>query len=180
MRLHVPVALRWADLDAYGHVNNVAIVRLLEEARIAAFWRPPVAAGPPHAGPPHAGPPQAGAAPTEPDPVPEGWPTAVLQAGPTAPTHTLVARTEIEYLRPLGYHREPVVVQMWLGHLGGASIDVCYEVTTPAPEGAVVARATTALVLVDAATGRPRRLTVQERAAWEPYAGDPVPMRRRA
>ena len=38
MRLSMPVALRWADLDAYGHVNNVEVLRLLEEARIAAFW----------------------------------------------------------------------------------------------------------------------------------------------
>ena len=31
-RLHVPVPVRWADLDAYGHVNNVAVLRLLAEA----------------------------------------------------------------------------------------------------------------------------------------------------
>src|SRR5699024_8939610 len=37
----VPVPVRWTDLDAYGHVNNAAMVRLLEEARIAAFWQPP-------------------------------------------------------------------------------------------------------------------------------------------
>jgi len=36
--IRVPVHLRWSDLDAYGHVNNVAIVGLLEEARVAAFW----------------------------------------------------------------------------------------------------------------------------------------------
>jgi len=30
--------LRWSDLDAYGHVNNVAIVGLLEQARVMAFW----------------------------------------------------------------------------------------------------------------------------------------------
>ena len=38
--LDVPVPVRWTDLDAYGHVNNAAMVRLLEEARIAAFWQP--------------------------------------------------------------------------------------------------------------------------------------------
>lgn len=30
--------MRWSDLDAYGHVNNVAIVGLLEQARVYAFW----------------------------------------------------------------------------------------------------------------------------------------------
>ena len=31
------VPLRWSDMDAYGHVNNVQYLRLLEEARITAF-----------------------------------------------------------------------------------------------------------------------------------------------
>lgn len=31
------IPLRWADTDAYGHVNNVVYLRLLEEARIAAL-----------------------------------------------------------------------------------------------------------------------------------------------
>jgi acyl-CoA thioester hydrolase len=30
----VPVPLRWSDMDAYGHVNNTDILRLLEQARI--------------------------------------------------------------------------------------------------------------------------------------------------
>ncbi len=30
--------MRWSDLDAYGHVNNVAVVGLLEQARVLAFW----------------------------------------------------------------------------------------------------------------------------------------------
>lgn len=42
-RLYVPVRLRWSDLDAYAHVNNVEMFRLLEEARITAFWRHPLA-----------------------------------------------------------------------------------------------------------------------------------------
>ena len=36
--IRVPLHLRWSDLDAYGHVNNVAIVGLLEQARVLAFW----------------------------------------------------------------------------------------------------------------------------------------------
>jgi acyl-CoA thioester hydrolase len=158
MRLHLPVPLRWADLDAYGHVNNVEVLRLLEEARIAAFWRHDADA-----------------------PV---LPTAVLDAGPTAGTHTLVARQEVEYLRPISYQREPLDVEMWVGHLGGASIDVCYLLTTGgavpaggAPE--VLVQATTTLVLIDAATSRPRRITPEERAVWEPYVEEPVVMRRR-
>ncbi|MFD7402522.1 acyl-CoA thioesterase [Streptomyces sp. NPDC059866] len=35
---HCP--LRWADMDAYGHVNNVVFLRYLEEARIDFLFRP--------------------------------------------------------------------------------------------------------------------------------------------
>jgi len=102
----------------------------------------------------------------------------VLDAGPGAQTTTLVARQEIEYVRPLGYRRTPVVVELWIGHLGGASIDVCFEVHDGDPGGpkaagagdasgddaaapVAYARACTTLVLADPTTGSPRRITVQ-------------------
>src|SRR3954454_4186031 len=146
-RLEVPVLLRWSDLDAYQHVNNAAMLTLLEEARITAFWRA-----------------------TSGDPT--RWPTAVPDAGPAAQMSTLVARQEIEYLRPLSYRRTPVIVEMWLGHLGGASLDVCYEVRDagePGPERVVYARALTTLVLVDTATGSPRRIGAEQREAWSAF-----------
>lgn len=159
MRLSVPVPVRWGDLDAYGHVNNVAVFGLLEEARIAAFWRHP------------------GTAEQE-------WPTAILDAGPGAATVTVVARQEVEYLAPIEHRRDPVVVEVWIGHLGGASIEVCYEITGgPAAvvdaERVVFVQAATTLVLLDAATGRPRRVTGAERAVWSRYVGPAVRWRRR-
>ncbi len=38
----VEVPLRWSDMDAYGHVNNVQYLRLLEDARVIGFreWYP--------------------------------------------------------------------------------------------------------------------------------------------
>lgn len=174
-RLRVPVQLRWSDMDAYGHVNNVELLRLLEEARIEAFWAHPAPADPLGDG----------AAPATGPADRERWPTAVLDAGPGARTATLVARQEVEYLRPLGYRRTPVVVDMWIGHLGGASIDVCYEVHDASPDDAAAgapgpyARAVTTLVLVDAASGSPRRIGETERAAWLPYVEAPPAFRRR-
>ncbi|MGC5583200.1 acyl-CoA thioesterase [Ornithinimicrobium sp. W1665] len=32
-----PVPVRWSDMDAYGHINNVQYLRLFEEARVLAF-----------------------------------------------------------------------------------------------------------------------------------------------
>ena len=40
-------------------------------------------------------------------------------------------------------------------------------------------RAVTTLVLIDAATQRPRRLSDDERAVWGRYLGEPPAMRRR-
>ena len=70
-------------------------------------------------------------------------------------------------------------MQLWFGKIGGSSIEVCYEVCSPAetagPDGQVVyARATTVVVKVDASTGRPLRLSDAERAAWRPYLGAPI------
>ena len=36
-RHRVLTALRWSDMDAYGHVNNVQFLRLLEDARVLTF-----------------------------------------------------------------------------------------------------------------------------------------------
>ena len=203
-RLFVPVQLRWSDLDAYGHVNNVEMFRILEEARITAFWAHP-ADETAHPDPGPVGPlsetQPSGAAADDlggPSPVVSGpgtaaaahdaWPTAVLDSGPGASSHTFVARQEIEYLRPLGFARRPVRVEMWIGHMGGASLDVCYEVHddgTPAERTGAgstarpVARAVTTIVLVSAATGSPRRIAPHERSAWEPFLEEPVSFRRR-
>ncbi len=152
-RLHVPIPLRWGDLDAYNHVNNTSMLKLLEEARVRAFWLPDVGE-------------------TAPD-------TAVLESGLHAGVLTLIARQEIEYLAPVPYGRDPLDVQLWFGKLGGSSIDVCYEVCSPErPDPGhvqtVYARATSVVVKVDAATGRPLRLSAEERAAWEPYLGEPI------
>ncbi|MEE6280411.1 acyl-CoA thioesterase [Georgenia sunbinii] len=149
-RLTVPVKIRWSDIDGYGHVNNAAMLTLLEEARIAAFWADPADDGAAAGG--------------------------LLAAGDGASTATLIAHQEIEYLAPVKYTTAPIDVQMWLGRLGGASLDVCYEVPGP---GGVAARATTTLVLVDAATGRPRRLTEDERSTWSELLEAPVEFRRR-
>lgn len=159
MRLTVPIDLRWSDLDAYGHVNNARMLSLLEEARIQAFWR---TGG-------------------DDDTAAVGATTAVLDARPGADTVTLIARQEVEYLAPIPYHRQPVEIELWIGHLGGASLDVCYEVYSPAGEvpRTLYTRAVTTIVLADSTSGRPRRIGEHEREAWTPYLGEPLAFRRR-
>ncbi|WP_061960596.1 acyl-CoA thioesterase [Demequina flava] len=166
-RIHVPVTLRWSDIDAYGHVNNAEMLRLLEEVRIRAFWADESGDHAPD-GQHH-------------DASNDGHRTAVISGGPGAETITLIAGQQIEYLAPAPYVRKPLDVQLWIGRLGGASIEICYEVRSPISDGEqrVYARATTTLVLVDAASERPRRLTERERDAWSEYVEEPVKFRQR-
>ncbi|TNU74093.1 acyl-CoA thioesterase [Miniimonas arenae] len=162
MRLRVQIPVRWADLDAYGHVNNAAAFTLLEEARIQAFWADAHTRSP--------------------------WSTAVLTMGPGAATQTLVARQEIEYLRPVPYLRGGLTVQLWIGRLGGSSLELCYSVhdgdpelerTGPPLETPAYTIAATTLVMVTTATGAPTRLTRAQRAAWEPIVDEPLVFRHR-
>lgn len=156
MRLHVPVALRWSDFDAYAHVNNAEMFRLLEEARIQAFWRPDEGT-------------QSNSA------------TAILDGRPGAESMTLIARQEIEYLLPIPYMRAPIDIELWIGRIGGASLEICYELYSP--EGIVprqlFTRAATTLVLVTAATGKPQRISEELREAWAPYVEEPVVFTKR-
>ncbi|MEN2740778.1 thioesterase family protein [Microbacterium sp. X-17] len=149
-RLHVPIPLRWGDLDANNHVNNTSMLRLLEEARIRAFWRPE----------------KGETAPA----------TAVLGLEASRSLASVIARQEIEYLRSVPYHRDPLDVQLWIGRLGGSSLEVCYEVFSPLgdAEQVLYARSTAVVVVVDAEAGTPVRLPAELRAAWAPLVGEPI------
>jgi acyl-CoA thioester hydrolase len=128
--------LRWADMDAYGHINNVAFLRYLEEARIDFMFR---------------------LAPGEGD--------ASFSGG------SVVARHEIDYLRPLVHRHEPVTVETWVVDIAAASMTVRYEVRDG---DAVYARAATVVVPYNLEKQRPRRITAQEKAFLEKYRDDGV------
>jgi acyl-CoA thioester hydrolase len=134
------------------------MLTLLEEARIAVFW---------------------GSGDLRVDGVNDA--EAPIADTRDADTITLVARQEVEYLAPIPYLRDPLDVQLWIGRLGGASLDVCYEVCSL--EGAdaqtVFAKASTTIVLVGVASGRPRRITEREREAWDAYIDAPVTFAKR-
>jgi len=156
MRIHVPIPLRWSDFDAYAHVNNAEMLRLLEEARIQAFWRPDEGTGP-------------------------GADTAIMDARPGAEALALIARQEIEYLAPIPYMRAPIDIEMWIGRIGGASLEICYELYSPVGviPRQLFTKAATTLVMVTAATGKPRRIEQDLRDAWSPYIEEPVQFTKR-
>ncbi len=82
---------------------------------------------------------------------------------------TVIARHEIEYLRPVVYHRDGLTLEAWVDDIRGASFTVHYEVFDG---GQLSARASTTCVTYDFETARPRRFTAQERTVLESFADD--------
>jgi len=126
-------------MDAFGHVNNVVYLRYLEEARIDFMFR---LAG-----------------------------ESVLSSGGEVPFKggSVVARHEIDYLRPLFHRHEPVTIETWVTKLNAASATLAYEIKDAQ---AVYAQATTVIVPYDLKEERPRRLTADERVFLEGYCDD--------
>lgn len=150
--LRVPLELRWADTDQYGHINNVAHVRYVEEARIRAFGLPD----------------QPGSAnPRQPRPVLSGL-------GPGS--FTITAGQRFEYRAELAYTGQTVIAETWLSRIGSRSFDMDCRLVDESGETEYLI-ATVALVLMDAATRRPRALTAPEVIQLERYLAPGVAFR---
>lgn len=153
MRTHIDLQLRWGDQDAYGHVNNVAYARFLEEARVRTFWH------------------GSGRERT-------GMERHFRGDDPAGPK-MLVASQQIEFLRVLDYTEHPITIEMWIGKLGGSSLELHFEIVDGSrAERTVVARAITHIVVVDGVTMRPVRLSEEGRASVEPWTDEPLRLRR--
>lgn len=143
---------------------------LLEEARIHAFWMGEAEAN-------------AGLSPEHAQRLPgSAPPTRIFRGGPEADTLTLIARQQAEYLAPVPYLRDPLDIELWVGTLGGASMDVCYELYSPlgASPRILFARAVTTIVVIDSATQKPRRITDAERAIISQIEDEPLIFRGRS
>ncbi|MDO4241485.1 MAG: thioesterase family protein [Microbacteriaceae bacterium] len=152
-KAHVDIEMRWGDQDAYGHINNVTFARYLEETRVRLFWLGTARE-------------KTGL---------EGYFRSDDPAGPKM----LVAAQRIEYLRVLEYAEKPVTVAVWIGKLGGSSIEVNYEIYSDFDsEPVLVARAATTLVIVNGATMRPERLDDEGRKIAQEWTAPPLDFTR--
>lgn len=133
-------------MDAYGHINNVEVVRLLEEARIHAF-------GPPGG---------TGASGQEP-PVP-------LFSSVAAGVQALVVEHRIKYTATLDYRNLPLKIEVWITDMKAASLGIAYRIHDPVT-GRVCVKAQTTLAFVDGETGVLLRITAGQKNQLQPYAG---------
>lgn len=149
--IQISLQVRFGDIDAFHHVNNVVFLQYLEDARVQLLHTP-----------------------------------LELEQGRTASfddligddSFALVGRNEIEYLAPIVFRTTPIFVNIWVTSVGGSSFDFGYTVTEE-DTSIVYAQAATSMVLVSRITGRPLRLTEDQRAVLDTWGGDPVPFRRR-
>ena len=79
---------------------------------------------------------------------------------------SVVARHEIDYLRPLVHRPEPVTVEIWVTRVNAASATFGYEVKDPQTR---YVRASTMIVPFDLEQQRPRRLTEAEKSFLRRY-----------
>ena len=68
----------------------------------------------------------------------------------------VVVSQEIRHIQPLGYSREPVVIEAQVTDLARTSYSIVYRILDE--RGEVAAEAMTRLAVVDATTGRPMRM----------------------
>ena len=148
--LRTTLELRWADTDQYRHVNNVAAVRLAEEARIRLLGLP-----------------------EKPEHFPSGQPPvlAVLGTG----TFTMTVSQRFEYTAEMPYAGQSVVAEVWLSKIGSRSVTMDCRVGDGAETTYFIARV--AVVIMDLATRTPRPLTATETEHLRSYQRDPLTFR---
>ena len=139
--------MRWGDMDAYGHINNVNLVRMMEEARIAGFGVP--------------------GGTGKPGILPQ------VDLFSTVPENTqiLVVEHRVRYVKPLDYRNVPAHVDLWISNIKAASFDICYEFHDPV-DGGICVRATTTLAFFAVETQRLLRLSAEHKAALGAYEAD--------
>lgn len=132
-------ALRWSDLDAYGHVNNARFLTLYEEARVALMF-------------------SGGRA----------WGVGSFADGVLIHRHEVDYLRPVDYRmgRSTADQAPTVRIELWIEQVRPSRFTVAYEMFDG---DLLVSRARSVLVPFDLEQGRPRRLTEAERAFLLPY-----------
>ena len=133
-------ALRWSDLDAYGHVNNARFLTLYEEARVAMMF----AGG-------------------------RAWGVGSFADGVVIRRHEVDYLRPVDYaLGRASAEAAPTVrIELWVDQIRNASFSGAYELYDG---DTLASTARSVLVPFDLAAQRPRRISADERAFLLRYA----------
>ena len=143
--------MRWSDMDAYGHVNNVQFLRLIEDARVVAF----AAAGTDEGG-------------------------TVVETGLLVARSEIEYLQPLVYrTAPVAIDLWVTELSGVSFEMGYEVLDDAETGGTPGGARLVYARAQTTLVLYDMAAERPRRMSEGERERLSQWLDGPVAWRQR-
>jgi len=146
------VSLRWSDMDAYAHINNVQFLRLLEDARVIAFrdWFDGGGAGD----------------------------KTMLDEGVLVSRHEIEYRRPLGF-RHAPVEIQMWVSRVGGAGFDVAYIVTDPDGVADGPGATIYAVAETELALYDFASEAPRRMRPDERASVRVHLGEPAPFRRR-
>lgn len=132
-------ALRWSDLDAYGHVNNARFLTLYEEARVALMF----VGG-------------------------RAWGLSSFADGVVIARHEVDYLRPVDYaLGRASAEQAPMVrVELWVEEIRASRFTIAYELFDG---DVLASRARSVLVPYDLERAQPRRLSEDERAFLRPY-----------
>ncbi|RKR87875.1 acyl-CoA thioester hydrolase [Micromonospora pisi] len=132
-------ALRWSDLDAYGHVNNARFLTLYEEARVALMF----VGG-------------------------RAWGVGSFAEGVVIARHEVDYLRPVDYAlgRATAEQAPTVRVELWVEEIRASRFTIGYELFDG---DVLASRARSVLVPYDLEQGQPRRLSVDEQAFLRPY-----------
>lgn len=150
-KFFVDLQMRWGDQDAYGHINNVSQARYFEEARVRTFFL---------------------GATRE----PTGLEGLVRDDRPDG-LKMLVASQTINFVAALEYSEDPFEIEMWIGAVGGSSLEIHARLINPAQGGIVTTKCVTTAVIVNGSTMRPTRLSPVAREVVNRWIDDPLTIR---
>ena len=139
-RFTYDVAVRWSDMDAYGHVNNSRFLTLYEEARVALMF----AGG-------------------------RAWGVGSFADGVVIRRHEVDYLRPVDYaLGRASAEAAPTVrIELWVDQIKAASFSVAYELYDG---DTLAGTARSLLVPFDLTAQRPRRISPEERAFLLRYA----------
>ncbi|AYN35608.1 thioesterase [Streptomyces albus] len=86
---------------------------------------------------------------------------------------SVVARHQIDYLRPLVHRHEPVLVESWVTKISAASLTIAYEIKDEEGAEEIYVRASTLVVPYNLQTQRPRRISAEEKSFLTKYLAEP-------
>ncbi|MEV0397171.1 acyl-CoA thioesterase [Polymorphospora rubra] len=136
-------ALRWSDLDAYGHINNARFLTLYEEARVALMF----IGG-------------------------RAWGVGSFADGVVIARHEVDYLRPVDYSTARTTADQPptVRIELWVEDVRASRFTIAYELFDGE---VLASRARSVLVPFDLAAKRSRRLSDDERDFLRPYVLEP-------